>query len=164
MATKNRLLRRLYNRRHITSAGCWEWIGWCSRKGYGMIRVDGKAMAVHRVSFKLHGGRCTRRKPMVLHTCDNPPCFNPEHLYAGNARRNALDVAERTGWPDRSGEHNQNCKLTDGQVAEIRCRYVPWSRGQASANSLAAEYGVGAAYISWLCREERHARPARSVS
>jgi hypothetical protein len=32
---------------------------------------------------------------MVCHRCDNPPCCNPDHLYAGTMSDNALDSAER---------------------------------------------------------------------
>lgn len=59
--------------------GCWNWLGYRDRKGYGQIKVDGKAMWAHRVSACVYHGR-VRSGQQVDHLCGNPSCVNPEHL------------------------------------------------------------------------------------
>ena len=60
--------------------------------GYGSIRMpnNGPLVGAHRVAYEVaHGaipeGMC------VLHTCDNPPCCNVEHLFLGTQKDNADD-------------------------------------------------------------------------
>jgi hypothetical protein len=78
--------------------GCWEWTGGRSAYGYGVFRSTfGESMA-HRASFVLHKGPLMKGM-CVLHKCDNPPCVNPEHLFAGDRIMNNLDkkLKGRTG-------------------------------------------------------------------
>jgi hypothetical protein len=86
---------------------CWLWTGACFKSGYGMIRYNKKNLKVHRVSYCLyHNISLDNLKDSVLHTvnCPNKKCFNPEHLYSGNAKQNAADALV-TG-------HNTNANKT----------------------------------------------------
>ncbi len=75
---------------------CWEWIGARKRgqgpaPGYGVIRrKDGKFVGAHRVAYELWIGEIPV-KHVVMHTCDNPPCVNPEHLRCGTQTENMKD-------------------------------------------------------------------------
>lgn len=81
--------------------GCWEWQAAKNNIGYGMIRdTDQKKMrTAHRVSYEIHKGSI----PLdicVLHTCDNPGCVNPEHLWLGTRQDNTDDMIakKRHNW------------------------------------------------------------------
>ena len=60
--------------------GCWLWTGNLDNRGYGRLVVRGTRYAAHRLSYDLHIGT---PKGYILHSCDNPRCVNPHHLYDG---------------------------------------------------------------------------------
>jgi len=106
--------------------GCWIWTGNRAVKlPYGRIRFHGKMMPAHRASWLLHRGPIPDAL-WVLHSCDNPPCVNPSHLFLGTALDNARDkVTKGRGSfivPDNSGTNNGHAKLTESDVREIRAR------------------------------------------
>lgn len=78
---------------------CWEWQGGKRGRGYGSFKFNGKDMIASRVAWLIfrgeippgngHHGTC------VLHKCDNPPCVNPDHLFLGSNRDNAIDAAKK---------------------------------------------------------------------
>jgi hypothetical protein len=77
---------------------CWDWTGASGVGGYGVIgkRTNGRQwqLRAHRMSAAIHFGMFDRRLD-VLHTCDNPRCVNPAHLYLGTDADNARDRGER---------------------------------------------------------------------
>lgn len=52
------------------------------------------------------------------HTCDNPICFNPDHLFLGDHNANMADRQKKGR--TQSGERHNMAKLTADQVARIR--------------------------------------------
>lgn len=114
--TKKFLLRH----RRVTAAGCWEWTRGMT-KGYGQINASSNKLRVHRVAYELWVGKIPSGMG-VLHRCDNPPCFNPAHLFLGTQPDNIRDAASkgRIVLPGFRGEDHPQHKLTETQVRKIR--------------------------------------------
>ena len=75
---------------------CWNWLAGTDRDGYGQFRILGKQLVASRVAFQFAGKGSVPADLCVLHTCDNPKCCNPSHLYLGTHFDNAQDREERT--------------------------------------------------------------------
>ena len=79
---------------NVTESGCWEFLGFTSRKGYGQLRFRGKNVKAHRLAHEAWIGPVPDEL-VVMHSCDNPPCINPEHLSAGTVLDNTAKTAQR---------------------------------------------------------------------
>jgi len=75
------------------NSGCWHFTGSISTTGYGKIGYAGKVMLAHRLSFMFFRGEINNL--MVLHSCDNRKCVNPDHLFLGTAKDNTRDMIEK---------------------------------------------------------------------
>lgn len=78
---------------------CLVWTGSLTSTGYGQIGevVVGKRFnrKTHRLLYERTMGPLAGPQEMVLHSCDNPPCCNPEHLHTGSCADNAREAVER---------------------------------------------------------------------
>lgn len=130
-------------------SGCWLWSGApgdSSKTGqYGRFRINGPQEKAHRASWLLYRGDIPDGLH-VLHSCDNPACVNPHHLFLGTNLDNVMDRVSkgRSGWESRPGEAHPMSRLTEADVRSIRTRYAAGTRGRA----LAKEYGVNPATVS----------------
>jgi len=133
---------------------CWEWNGRRRATGYGVF--DGKG--AHRFSYTVHVGPIPDGLH-VLHRCDNPPCVNPDHLWLGTQADNMRDMREK-GRDNRTarsrGEAHHAAKLTAGQVADIRARFIAGINASRRGNSaaLAEAFGVTQATIQNIARRK----------
>lgn len=66
---------------------CLEWTRCLTSDGYPRLAPNVK---VHRLVHQLHSGESVRNK-VVMHTCDNPVCINPNHLELGTFDTNNKD-------------------------------------------------------------------------
>lgn len=74
--------------------GCKNYLGGKLKEGYGQIWVDGKTMTAHRLAWTLTYGKISDGL-QVLHKCDNPHCYNVDHLFLGTLRDNMKDKIKK---------------------------------------------------------------------
>ena len=114
--------------------GCVEWRSAAGTRKYGYFGGFGERLA-HRAAWVMLYGPVPKGM-YVLHTCDNPPCVNSEHLFLGTASDNAQDAVSKDRHT-RGGRHH-SAKLTDDAVAKLRDR---WLSGE-SIYALSKEIGI----------------------
>lgn len=118
---------------------CWDWRGSTYGFGYGALRTSGRKKAgAHRISWEVHNGEIPEGM-WVLHTCDNPPCTNPKHLYLGDRIDNVRDMHNRGRAFSFGPNEHPLAKLTESDVLAIRASFAG-ARGEKAA--LARKYGV----------------------
>ena len=76
--------------RQRTGSECWEWDGAKDKDGYGRLRWRWKEMRAHVAAWLAWRGKVPKDS-CVLHTCDNPSCVNPDHLWLGTQGDNVAD-------------------------------------------------------------------------
>jgi len=117
-SVENRLLRNCDK-----TDSCWNWLG-ATRMGYGRMvigsRTDGsrRYISAHRAAYREWKGEII--KPMVLHTCDNRRCINPNHLYNGTHQDNVRDAIERKRFKWTVGQDNGNASITNHTAKAIK--------------------------------------------
>jgi hypothetical protein len=127
---------------------CWLWKAARQVHGYGAFRVDGETKISSRFSFFLTHGRWP--EGFCCHSCDNPPCCNPAHLFEGSQDSNMKDAGSKGRMP--RGERHWNSKLTTGDVQDIVANYTLC---RVTQRELGIRYGVGPDVISRIVTGKR---------
>jgi len=124
--------------------GCWLWTAALNTYGYGCFWWNKKQHQSHRVSWYIKHGVDSNK--LLLHSCDNPACVNPEHLREGTQADNMKDKVKRRR--QALGEKNGNCRLTEKDVLDILSRH----KAGDSIRGLGREYGVSKTAISHILK------------
>lgn len=111
---------------------CWPWLGSINRKGYGQfsaqIERKSETFEVHRLMWRLVNGPIPAGM-LVCHSCDNPICVNPAHLWLGTSHDNNHDAIRKgrmkhngrycgTYWHKRDSRWRAQIKR-DGKVISL---------------------------------------------
>ena len=141
-------------RKIISNTGCWEW-PYCSIKGgYGTVCFNRKNTLVHRLSYETFVD-IIPPELCVLHKCDNPACYNPDHLFLGTLQNNNMDKMCKGREAKGSilsipklGIKNPNSKLSESDIKDIRA-------SSKKQRELAVIYNVGQDQISRIISRKR---------
>lgn len=173
LPTENEMKRKIIEGRFLSflKTGkryeCWPFMGGRNKDGYGNFHTDypeHKTVRAHRFAYILFVAPIPKGL-FVLHSCDNPPCCNPKHLFLGTqkdnmndaARKNRiapapkgnlnpakrLDVRRKISEAIR-GENHYAAKLTNDHVAQIRMFY---DGSFEAREKLAKKFGVKPKHI-----------------
>lgn len=130
----------------LDANGCWNWVGKSKFEGgYGCIHLLGHRTGAHRAAWMLYRGAIPSGM-CVCHSCDNPNCCNPEHLFLGTHADNMKDRNKkgRARGGSSKGMENPMAKLSDDDIRLIKISY----RTGTTQRSLAADFGVTQGHIS----------------
>lgn len=117
----------------LERSDCWESAKLTS-SGYGFIYLDKKLWLAHRLSMSIFKPDEYKEDLMVLHRCNNRKCFNPDHLYMGTAKDNAVDLLEFEG-DEKQIERLNNAREVKRRFKERRRRVMKQKQRKASANT-----------------------------
>lgn len=101
---------------------CWEWIKSLSNRGYGIFNYNKKMTLVHRIMYEKYKGKIPS-KMFVCHSCDNPKCSNPDHLFLGNQFDNMKDMENKCRSNKSYGESHVRAILTEDIVRKIKIKF-----------------------------------------
>ena len=149
LGRKHVMTKRVFLNMFDRSAGpesCWLFQGHLNKEQYGRISFQGKRWIAHRlVHALLHPDFDMELR--ICHTCDNPPCGNPRHLFQGTVKDNAQDALKKGRLSIRYGEDCPAAKLTVCDVLTIRALH-----GKERCLDLAARYHVNRNTIGRIWR------------
>jgi len=112
------ILDRFLSRFKVNDSGCWIWQAHSDKDGYGILPSNELPIRAHRFSFE-HYIEPIRKYNVVCHTCDNPSCVNPDHLFQGTVKDNCNDMINKNR--DKIiGSRNNKSKLTELDIPKIR--------------------------------------------
>jgi HNH endonuclease len=118
---------------------CWPWTARVNQCGYGTFKIGTKNWLAHRVVYSILVGPLG--KFCVCHSCDNPGCCNPNHLWLGTPFDNARDRVLKNRTFIAKGELNGNSKLDASDVIAIR-------NSKGFLKDIGEKFGVSEAMVS----------------
>ena len=126
---------------------CWIWTGmtFAARGGYGAFTCRPYGIfrqRAHRVAWKIYCSEITSEQH-VLHSCDNPVCVNPDHLFIGDQPLNMTDKVTKDR--QNKGESHGRHKLTEAEALAI-------FHDQRLHALIAADYGISFVTVSDIKR------------
>jgi hypothetical protein len=122
--------------------GCWTWQANKDKDGYAMLWHGKRNIRASHAALLLVG-KTVPKGMYACHSCDNPKCVNPDHLFVCTPKENQQDSLGKGRRDLRAtdGEKHPSHKLTAEQVRHIRS-------SDERGTDLAARYGVNKSLIT----------------
>jgi hypothetical protein len=121
---KPETIDRFLNKIDFNPSGCWEWKAFIHPDGYGDFRANEiSSKRAHVFSYCYFKGEL-KKGYFVCHTCDNPKCVNPAHLWLGTPKENQHDKIKKGRGNNPSGARHWQAKLSRYQVAKIKMAHL----------------------------------------
>lgn len=102
---------------------CWPWMRALNEHGYGVVGAGGPHnILAHRAAYQLTHNVTLTPKQEIAHTCDNPPCCNPAHLFVATHKENMMDMKnkKRAKGPYMIGSKHPLAILDEADVVIIK--------------------------------------------
>jgi len=139
---------------------CWFWLGYKNEDGYGRVQIKDWQYYAHRVIYNLafpgvieiRAPKLTDEKGFLLHTCDNPACCNPKHLWVGTHRDNMEDKVKKNRQKKFPTDSGPRCKLTMQQAREAR----QLRKEGIPTRELAVRFGISLPSMKTLIRGDSY--------
>lgn len=142
---KRLTLHRFMAKFTVSDNGCWQWKDGKTER-YPSFTYNQTNHHAHRVSYMLFKGDIPEGL-CVCHSCDNPKCVNPRHLFLGTMGDNLRDMF-RKGRRNICGENHTNNKLTTEQVLSIR----KMAKDNKPTKEIAKEFNISTTNVNLIIR------------
>jgi HNH endonuclease len=142
----NRFCRLFDEKIEKQENGCWHWTGFTRPGSHPYGKIDftwngEKFQLAHRFAWlRKHGSLDPLVK--VLHSCDNPRCVNPDHLFLGTQQDNIADATAKGRMRSPSGNRNA-ARLTLAQSEQVKA-------ATGTQKEIAARFGISQSMVSLI--------------
>lgn len=131
----------------VPESGCWIWLMSVIQDGYGRMQLGPRKVLAHRFSYETFVGPIPDGM-LVLHSCDVPPCINPNHLFLGDDAANSADkvAKQRQARGPTHGLRGNDCpasKLKEDDIRAIRA-------DSRSGDLIASDYGICSSNVYFI--------------
>lgn len=134
---------RLAHYSETMPSGCIEWMAGKTAYGYGVFCCGDTMHYAHRTAWEIANGVTIPPGMLVCHTCDNPPCINPDRLFLGTKADNHADMRQKGRMNKTGCGYIGEERLTDADVTDIIYDKRP-------SKDIATAYGRSLRYINQI--------------
>lgn len=161
MAHSQAVADRFWSKVDVRSADeCWPWKAAVrnrrSNYQYGAFWLDGRHRPASRIALELRLGFVVGEHFEACHSCDNPPCCNPQHLFVETPGQNAQDKVNKMRHVHGASVHTN--VLTEEQVRELMTLKPAIRARHGERQQIANRFGIKPSLVSeiWQGRSWRH--------
>ncbi len=128
---------------------CWEWKAGKLFRGYGCFNIKYRIIQASRASYILTHKLIPDEEIFVCHSCDNPPCCNPAHLFLGTNASNIADAVSK-------GKYVK--KLSDTDIL-----YIFSMKGKCTIKEISEKFNIHWRTVYSLWSNNIHKRVLRAM-